>query len=26
MIKDYSEGKEKDYLNILDQPLEVSVN
>ncbi|MCX5867549.1 MAG: hypothetical protein NT009_08785 [Proteobacteria bacterium] len=26
MIKDYSEGKEKDYLNILDRPLEVSVN
>ncbi|MDD5222962.1 MAG: hypothetical protein PHE84_03155 [bacterium] len=26
MIKDYTEGKEKDYLNIFDQPLEVSAN
>ena len=26
LIKDYSEGVEKNYLKILDQPIEVTVN
>ena len=26
MIKDYTEGKEKDYLNILDKPLEITTD